>query len=327
MIVLERQIRRLDGGLKGLMLKEEFPADWNGPTLLGSATASGVGTPASNGPGAHGPLQTVSGNVGSTGGAPNIANAAQIRLAAQAGGIASRGTSGGAQTPASLPRSQREPSSEANKKRRLNTSLGALPAPPSHLRQSSIGPGTPKAGTPVPATSSRAGSAQPTRPTAVQKKIPAGATTRRLAPPQPGNKKRSRPSQLKKRERRGPNVRSGRSGSPSSGASGSRSPSHSASPTPSSLARNQTDGPSSSHDRARSGEDEGEEEGGEDGEDTTLYCFCQKVSFGDMVGCDNDNCKYQWFHWGCVNLKHEPEGEWLCPSCRKLPQDQIAVSK
>jgi inhibitor of growth protein 3 len=46
-----------------------------------------------------------------------------------------------------------------------------------------------------------------------------------------------------------------------------------------------------------------------------------------MVGCDNDNCKYQWFHWSCVGLKSEPAGEWLCPECRKLPKGELAVSK
>ena len=26
-----------------------------------------------------------------------------------------------------------------------------------------------------------------------------------------------------------------------------------------------------------------------------LYCFCQQVSFGDMVGCDNDSVNLRWF--------------------------------
>lgn len=33
-------------------------------------------------------------------------------------------------------------------------------------------------------------------------------------------------------------------------------------------------------------------------EDNRVYCFCKQVSYGDMVGCDNENCKYEWFHWG-----------------------------
>lgn len=41
------------------------------------------------------------------------------------------------------------------------------------------------------------------------------------------------------------------------------------------------------------GEDvDGEE--GEDGEDKELYCFCQKLSYGEMIACDNSGCPYQW---------------------------------
>lgn len=54
------------------------------------------------------------------------------------------------------------------------------------------------------------------------------------------------------------------------------------------------------------------------------YCFCQQVSFGEMVGCDNESCPYQWFHYVCVGLTEAPpEGEkWLCTDCRKLPEDE-----
>lgn len=64
-------------------------------------------------------------------------------------------------------------------------------------------------------------------------------------------------------------------------------------------------------------------EGEEDESDDTKYCFCQRVSFGDMVACDNDNCHFQWFHWECVNIKEEPVGDWLCPDCRKQPPAKI----
>jgi hypothetical protein len=29
-------------------------------------------------------------------------------------------------------------------------------------------------------------------------------------------------------------------------------------------------------------------------EDHGLYCICQKQSYGEMVGCDDDGCDYQW---------------------------------
>jgi len=47
------------------------------------------------------------------------------------------------------------------------------------------------------------------------------------------------------------------------------------------------------------------------------YCFCQKNEPGDMIGCDNPNCRYKWFHFGCVGITAAPaEGEiWYCPEC------------
>lgn len=39
--------------------------------------------------------------------------------------------------------------------------------------------------------------------------------------------------------------------------------------------------------------DEGAGEG--DGEvDDTLYCTCQRKSYGEMIGCDNDDCQFEW---------------------------------
>ncbi|QLQ80700.1 hypothetical protein HG537_0E00530 [Torulaspora globosa] len=52
-------------------------------------------------------------------------------------------------------------------------------------------------------------------------------------------------------------------------------------------------------------------------EDKTLYCFCQSVSYGEMVACDGAHCKYEWFHYPCVNLKEPPKGAWFCPDCRQ----------
>ncbi|CAI5756570.1 unnamed protein product [Candida verbasci] len=52
-------------------------------------------------------------------------------------------------------------------------------------------------------------------------------------------------------------------------------------------------------------------------EDNNLYCFCQRVSFGEMIGCDNENCKYEWFHWSCVGITSPPKDDevWYCPDC------------
>ncbi|XP_062209850.1 PHD finger protein ING1 [Phragmites australis] len=45
------------------------------------------------------------------------------------------------------------------------------------------------------------------------------------------------------------------------------------------------------------------------------YCLCNQVSYGEMVACDNPDCKIEWFHFGCVGLKEQPKGKWYCPNC------------
>ncbi|SCU98456.1 LAFA_0G18030g1_1 [Lachancea sp. 'fantastica'] len=52
-------------------------------------------------------------------------------------------------------------------------------------------------------------------------------------------------------------------------------------------------------------------------DDKQLYCFCQSVSYGEMVACDGPHCKFEWFHYTCVNLKEPPKGSWYCPDCRQ----------
>ncbi|KAI8076578.1 uncharacterized protein B0P05DRAFT_544987 [Gilbertella persicaria] len=46
-----------------------------------------------------------------------------------------------------------------------------------------------------------------------------------------------------------------------------------------------------------------------------LYCYCQQVSYGEMVACDNADCEIEWFHLACVDLKTVPKGKWYCSSC------------
>ena len=98
---------------------------------------------------------------------------------------------------------------------------------------------------------------------------------------------------------------------------------------------------------------EGEEDWTHEGEelnadDPSLYCFCQRVSYGNvrccaacsrlesavsadtflhdasrqMIACDNDDCKYEWFHWACVRITKQPDEnqQWFCPDCRPLMQ-------
>lgn len=62
-------------------------------------------------------------------------------------------------------------------------------------------------------------------------------------------------------------------------------------------------------------------------EDKTLYCFCQSVSYGEMVACDGPHCKYEWFHYACVNLKEPPTGKWYCPDCKQEMLKNKALKK
>ncbi|KAF8563521.1 hypothetical protein P879_11209 [Paragonimus westermani] len=50
--------------------------------------------------------------------------------------------------------------------------------------------------------------------------------------------------------------------------------------------------------------------------DERLYCLCKKVSFGDMIACDNKDCEVEWFHFACVDIRVQPKGKWYCPLCR-----------
>ncbi|XP_025412951.1 inhibitor of growth protein 5 [Sipha flava] len=45
------------------------------------------------------------------------------------------------------------------------------------------------------------------------------------------------------------------------------------------------------------------------------YCLCNQVSYGEMIGCDNQDCPIEWFHFACVKLTTKPKGKWYCPKC------------
>jgi hypothetical protein len=56
-------------------------------------------------------------------------------------------------------------------------------------------------------------------------------------------------------------------------------------------------------------DDEGEVDG-----DEPRYCYCNNVSYGEMVACDADSCPREWFHLECVGLKIAPKGNSEFPS-------------
>lgn len=48
-----------------------------------------------------------------------------------------------------------------------------------------------------------------------------------------------------------------------------------------------------------------------------LYCYCNQVAYGEMVGCDGDNCILEWFHLPCIGLETLPKGKWYCDDCKR----------
>ena len=53
--------------------------------------------------------------------------------------------------------------------------------------------------------------------------------------------------------------------------------------------------------------DDDEEE--EDDADEPRYCYCNQVSYGEMVACDNPHCLREWFHLACVGLSRPPSSK------------------
>jgi inhibitor of growth protein 3 len=46
--------------------------------------------------------------------------------------------------------------------------------------------------------------------------------------------------------------------------------------------------------------DAGAGDGDGDGDDGKTYCFCDRVSFGEMIACDDENCEREWVSICCV---------------------------
>ena len=52
-----------------------------------------------------------------------------------------------------------------------------------------------------------------------------------------------------------------------------------------------------------------------------VYCFCNYISYGNMIKCDNPLCKREWFHFHCVGLRNQPKGKWFCSE--KFPKEYL----
>ncbi|EZF29712.1 hypothetical protein H109_01510 [Trichophyton interdigitale MR816] len=326
-ILLDRHIKRLDVKIRELQNDGLLSNDPPLPSLFQNKDSfrevpKAIFPEATAHEGSYStPLNAASGNMNLQYNlAQRLNNATTSRVpvgAATATQAATRNSAPATPAATALHQQRRESSAGAadSKRRRLNGSISTLPAAPSNLRQSSTGPGTPKAGTPGV---SRAGSAGPRSTTGVKK-----PATKKVAPHQQVRKIKAHnaPGKPTKRSSSGNRLKpvsgNGRkkSRSPASGIADDEEEESMLSSADMSDSENAH---ISRRQMARSSQEDADEDDDEEGgEDTKTYCTCRSVSHGDMVACDNDNCPYEWFHWKCVGLTREPLGTWYCDECRK----------
>lgn len=53
-----------------------------------------------------------------------------------------------------------------------------------------------------------------------------------------------------------------------------------------------------------------------EGESVYCYCRCPYDEVSEMIACDGDNCRIEWFHFECVGIIMPPKGKWYCPECK-----------
>ncbi|KAI0262934.1 hypothetical protein BC834DRAFT_889751 [Gloeopeniophorella convolvens] len=58
--------------------------------------------------------------------------------------------------------------------------------------------------------------------------------------------------------------------------------------------------------------------------DEPRYCYCDRISFGSMIACDNDGCTREWFHLECVGLTEgKMPRKWYCRDCELLRKAEM----
>ena len=64
------------------------------------------------------------------------------------------------------------------------------------------------------------------------------------------------------------------------------------------------------------------------GADNERYCYCNGVSYGEMVACDNPKCPREWFHLECIGLKTVPKSaQWWCEDCLRAKEKEKEKTK
>ena len=48
-----------------------------------------------------------------------------------------------------------------------------------------------------------------------------------------------------------------------------------------------------------------------------VWCYCKSEKDGQLIGCDNEQCKVGWFHTDCLRITKIPKEKWFCPDCSR----------
>lgn len=62
-----------------------------------------------------------------------------------------------------------------------------------------------------------------------------------------------------------------------------------------------------------------------EGEKVYCYCRCPYDEVSEMIGCDDENCRVEWFHFECVGILMPPTGKWYCPDCKPRHMHEFAT--
>ena len=320
-LLLDRQIKRLDFKIRDLQNEGSIQPDPQLPSLLTNTSLSTRLPPLSSATSTAAPTSPHLG--GSIAGSGVIAGNPLNRLV-QPVGSAHRhpsplqSTAGHAHAAAHnlqgiRQANRRSPSTDTSKRRRLNhpNPLNA-PATSSSLRQSSLGPGTPRGGLDGTSRGSSTGPARPPKKGGPNSRTGTGlhnSTSAGHANNVGSASAATKKSLAATARRRGGGGR--KSATPASQREASAAVDEDEDAEMEDVDNSRNGGGAAEED-----DEEDEEEEDEDGADDKKYCTCRSVSYGNMVACDNEACPFEWFHWSCVGIKAEPQGKWFCPECR-----------
>ena len=67
-----------------------------------------------------------------------------------------------------------------------------------------------------------------------------------------------------------------------------------------------------------------QEEASPENSEPERWCYCGGEEEGEMICCDDERCKIQWYHFDCIGISEAPRGTWYCPKCIKASPKRVA---